>query len=907
MDNYKQGRVIGRGASSDAVLATRNSDGLLCVIKRLPLLGIGSKEAVAFENEVQLLSKLHHPSIVDSVDSFVHEDGNHNTYLCIVMQYCDGGDLETFLKTNHTEETAIPQDQVLFHFVQLALALEYIHNENVLHRDLKSMNVFIHKGMMKIGDFGVAKLLDPEAPFAQTCIGTPYYMSPEVFMGKPYNHKSDVWALGCLLYELTTLKQPFHTDSLNDLASKIMKGSYAPINPNYSNSLRNLIRQMLALSADDRPDVKDILQLDMLQGVLRSVLTALFSGTEQYSNQVLENLRAQMERLGLTSMLELFDGKLPPKQPSIGNQELKKKCKEQELQLQKVEAAEMELENIVAKLRFGYDELTVQIDHRTAALRERKHSGSFNERKQDSLLADDSDKAERRKDIRMRKEMLSESRHRREEELKRFERIQDKHMQTRKERLEKERYFENKERKLTEKMNGRDGNSAQAFNLECKRIFTTIDRECEELEHLQDERKWLQKRLGQMDLKLAQSQLADEKTKKISPINARRTTRLPSAFGGPRLAYREGRRTMALPSTISLKSEDKEREKSKTTANLPQSPSRGARFEESNDHSSPPRRSKGDKLKSKKNAKSRVLAAKEKKRKEQERKEIEALSAARKEYDQERQKANKRTQDFMHTSGFIPDEVTLPDFGSSSSSNISANISPLAAAPDLAGLAEGFNFTRREAAEDSGDDSLEELQVLEEEHYQDEWELGQLQAAVERRRGNLQRLRHSLQMNKRALEQGASNEKSKHRRRNSNDKNKNKNRKRSDSNSNDQPPKVLPLIIKSKGDGRSHRKHRSTDQKIRDLTKQCTSLFGKDAFLKAKTFLLDANNNNNNNNNNTSDEPELDGFKLLDSLVEIIGKDMLVHWTLLDNLIYLEAKKAKRNGNKQKQLTNTKG
>lgn len=878
MDKYTQGRVIGRGTSGDAVLAHRNVDGLLCVIKRLPLGGIGGKEAEAFENEVRLLSQLHHPCVVDAVDSFVNDDGANSTFLCIVMRYCDGGDLGSLLQANRKENTTIPQDQIFFHFVQLALALEYIHSENILHRDLKSMNVFIHKGMMKIGDFGVAKALDPESPFAQTCIGTPYYMSPEVFMGKPYNHKSDVWALGCLLYELTTLKQPFHTDSLNDLASKIMKGSYAPISPQYSNSHRSLIKQMLALSADDRPAVRHILKMDMLQGVLRSVLTAMLSGKEDYSEEVLEVLRAQFKRLGLDSMLELVNGKLLSKQKSFGNEELEKKCEEQELQLQREEAAERELENLVTKLRFGYDERSVQIDHRSAMARERKQSFNHGEKRREALLGDDAERAERRKTIRMKKEMLSDKRQRREEELKKFERIQEKNTQIRKQRLKKEKYFEKKERQLTEKMNGGEGgDSAQAFNLECQRISTTIGRESEELEHLQDERKWLERRLGQMDLQLSQfqlpqSQLVDVKTsKKPSPLNARRTTRLPSAFGGPRLAYREGRKTMALPSTTTSKRDDEERKKSKTTANLPQSPSRNSRFEDSSSHLSPSRRRSSEekaKYKNGKNAKSRVLAAKARKRKEQERKEKEALSAARKEYDLERQKADKRTRDFMHNSGFIPDEISLPDFASSSVG--SANNSPMAADGG------SFSSPTRNSLEDS-DDSFEELQVLEEEHYQDEWELNQLQAAVERHHANLQKLRHSLLMNKRALEQGAERT-----RRNSKEKIKNKNNKiKMDDQS---PLKVLPVIIKSK-DGKGRRKHRSTDQKIRDLTKQCTSLLGKEVFLKAKVFLQDANI-----------DPERNGQKLLDSLVEIMGKDNIVHWTLLDNLIYLESKRAKKVG-----------
>jgi hypothetical protein len=151
-------------------------------------------------------------------------------------------------------------------FVQAALAIHYMHENKVLHRDIKAQNIFmLGNGRLVLGDLGISKVLDGTAQFAQTQIGTPYYMSPELFKNKPYNHKSDVWALGCVLYELCTLAHPFDAPNIQTLAQKITKGSYAPINAKYSQSLRNLVASMLAVDVKNRPSVAEVLQQPYLK------------------------------------------------------------------------------------------------------------------------------------------------------------------------------------------------------------------------------------------------------------------------------------------------------------------------------------------------------------------------------------------------------------------------------------------------------------------------------------------------------------------------------------------------------------------------------------------------------------------------------------------------------------------
>ena len=120
--------------------------------------------------------------------------------------------------------------------------MKHIHDRKILHRDIKGGNIFLTKsGMVKIGDFGIARVLANTMEKAKTVVGTPYFLSPELVNNKPYNFKSDIWSIGVMLYELCTLKPPFDAPSIHFLAMKIVKGAYAPIPPHFSKDMKLLI------------------------------------------------------------------------------------------------------------------------------------------------------------------------------------------------------------------------------------------------------------------------------------------------------------------------------------------------------------------------------------------------------------------------------------------------------------------------------------------------------------------------------------------------------------------------------------------------------------------------------------------------------------------------------------------
>lgn len=254
LDNFEILHNIGKGSYGEVALVKHKKDKKQYVLKKINLKKASSRERRSAEQEAKLLSKLKHPNIVSYKDSF-EKDG----YLYIAMQYCEGGDLYNKLKEQRG--ALLEERQLVEWFVQIAMALQYMHERNILHRDLKTQNIFLTKSkIIKIGDLGIARVLDNSADMATTLIGTPYYMSPELFSNKPYNHKSDVWALGCCVYEMMTLKHAFNAKDMNSLVYKILRGKMPPMPKQYSPDLVSLLRNMLHQDPNKRPTVNRILR-----------------------------------------------------------------------------------------------------------------------------------------------------------------------------------------------------------------------------------------------------------------------------------------------------------------------------------------------------------------------------------------------------------------------------------------------------------------------------------------------------------------------------------------------------------------------------------------------------------------------------------------------------------------------
>ena len=189
------------------------------------------------------------------------------------MDYANGGDLCNKIKNQKKKGKYFSENQILDYFTQICLAIKHIHDRKILHRDIKSQNIFLMKNnRVKLGDFGIAKCLNGTFDKAKTLIGTPYYLSPEIINDKPYDYKSDIWSLGILLYEMCALKMPFEGNNMPQLYMKISNGNYSPLSKVFSQDLRNLVNSMLNVNSFKRPSIGEILRSKIISPRIKNFL-----------------------------------------------------------------------------------------------------------------------------------------------------------------------------------------------------------------------------------------------------------------------------------------------------------------------------------------------------------------------------------------------------------------------------------------------------------------------------------------------------------------------------------------------------------------------------------------------------------------------------------------------------------
>ncbi|KAM4742599.1 serine/threonine-protein kinase Nek3 [Anableps anableps] len=275
MEKYSHLRVIGEGSFGRAVLVQCRNTQDKYVLKEIQLPKNQSK-LKSSRREAVLLSRMRHPNIVAFREAF-EGDG----LLCIVMEYCGRGDLLQRIQQQKSSQFTV--ENILKWFAQMCAGAKHIHDKRVLHRDLKSKNIFLtDDGSVKLGDFGSACILNSSRAYAHTYVGTPYYVAPEIWDNKPYNNKSDVWSLGCVLYELCTLRHPFQASSWKSLILKVCRGAYPPLPNHLPYELHYLIKHMFKTNPKDRPSVHTILTSHRVSKLLRSHLPSqVLKGEEE--------------------------------------------------------------------------------------------------------------------------------------------------------------------------------------------------------------------------------------------------------------------------------------------------------------------------------------------------------------------------------------------------------------------------------------------------------------------------------------------------------------------------------------------------------------------------------------------------------------------------------------------------
>ena len=260
MNNFEIGKVLGEGSFGSVCIVTRKKDKKIYAMKRFNLHS-PKNEIESALNEIRLLYSLNHPNLIGYKDAFYD---NQSFSLNIVMEFADGGDLSKLIENNKKRHLNFEEKIIWEWIFQLLNGLLYLHTNHIMHRDLKSANIFLMKnGLLKIGDLNVSKL--SKSNYARTKTGTPYYLAPEVWEDKPYDYKCDIWSLGCIIYELCTLSPPFRGKNFKELFNNVKNGYYRPISNYYSNDLKQIIGMMLKTNPNDRLSAKDLLDCNIIK------------------------------------------------------------------------------------------------------------------------------------------------------------------------------------------------------------------------------------------------------------------------------------------------------------------------------------------------------------------------------------------------------------------------------------------------------------------------------------------------------------------------------------------------------------------------------------------------------------------------------------------------------------------
>jgi len=254
-------KPLGKGKFSIVYMAKRLSDGLMCALKKINIFDMMvPKQREKCLKEVRLLQSLNHTNIVKLLTSFI--DDNE---LFIIVEWAEKGDLKRLIRRASSNGTNFKESDIWEYSKQLTGALDHMHKKRIMHRDLKPANIFVSlNGSLKLGDLGLGRFFSSQTLEAFSKVGTPLYMSPEVLHGAGYDMRSDVWSLGCVVYELAMLRSPFKSDqqlSLYDLFVRISKGQYPPLPETLSAEFRALVDHMLQISPAKRPDCAQVMEV----------------------------------------------------------------------------------------------------------------------------------------------------------------------------------------------------------------------------------------------------------------------------------------------------------------------------------------------------------------------------------------------------------------------------------------------------------------------------------------------------------------------------------------------------------------------------------------------------------------------------------------------------------------------
>ena len=267
INDFKFEKIIGKGSYGTVYSAIKKNNKQIYAIKKIKITNINHYDKKYIINEIKILASHTSINLIDYYTVFLNID-----HIYIVTEYAPNGDIWQLIKKHKLNNTRFSDQEIWQNFIQICLGIQYLHKNNIIHRDIKSSNLFIDKNNnIKIGDFGIIKILQPYMMYAQTQIGTPYYMAPEIYKHQRYTEKSDIWSLGCVLYEMMFLTQPFTGCNIVDLKYKILRGKYNINLINYNIELKLILQAILIPNSYHRPSINDILNKPSIKSRINSL------------------------------------------------------------------------------------------------------------------------------------------------------------------------------------------------------------------------------------------------------------------------------------------------------------------------------------------------------------------------------------------------------------------------------------------------------------------------------------------------------------------------------------------------------------------------------------------------------------------------------------------------------------
>jgi len=261
--SYKKIKPLGEGSFGEIFLVENIKNNNLLVSKEMRLQGLPESTVIQLYTEVKVLEAIKHPNIIEMYETYRTKSNK----LVIILEYAQNGDLANKIKSYNGK--LIEEEQIRLWIIQLCLALKHSHDHKIIHRDLKTSNVFLDaENNVKLGDFGLAMNLIHSRYQEQGIAGTPLYLSPEGITKGICSVKSDIWALGIILYELCAQKHPFMASNFGHLIHKICNEEIPELPDVYSADLRQFIMSLLERDEKKRPNIGQIFETDIIQNIL---------------------------------------------------------------------------------------------------------------------------------------------------------------------------------------------------------------------------------------------------------------------------------------------------------------------------------------------------------------------------------------------------------------------------------------------------------------------------------------------------------------------------------------------------------------------------------------------------------------------------------------------------------------